>query len=306
MKWIKRGLLLKPEGQYWWFQTHAMLPTIYHLEANKYRIFISGRDKSNRSQIGFFDILVKGDELLVLSISEEPVLQPGERGCFDDNGVTPSCIVKNGGQDFLYYIGWNSGTTTTRMSLVAGLSTGLASEGVFNRYSRAPLLERTNLEPFSILTAPFVMREDGLWHMWYVSCNGWKSQDLPIYNIKYASSNNGIDWDRKGHVAIDFAGEKETALARPWVIKENGQYKMFFSYKDPAIGYRLGLAVSDNAKDWTRKDDEAGIDVSEEGWDSEMIEYSAVFKHDGNFFLLYNGNGYGTTGVGYAVTRSIE
>lgn len=306
MDWKKKGLLLIPEGQYWWLQSHAMLPTIYHLEDNKYRIFISGRDTENRSQIGFFDILVKGEELVVLSISEDPVLSPGERGCFDDNGVTPSCIVKKDHQDFLYYIGWNSGTTTTRMSLIAGLSTGSASKGVFDRYSRAPLLERTNLEPFSILTAPFVINEGGLWHMWYVSCNGWKSKDLPIYNIKYATSKDGVNWDRNGHVAIDFAGEHETALARPWVIKDKDVYKMFFSYKDPAIGYRIGVAESPNGKDWLRKDNKAGIDVSEDGWDSEMIEYSAVFKHEDNYFLLYNGNGYGATGVGYAVTKSIQ
>ena len=305
MNWRKKGLLFKPEGQHWWLQTHAMLPTIYYLKENKYRIFISGRDENNRSQIGYFDIMVQGDELSVVSISKEPVLQPGERGCFDDNGVTPSCIVNNGAQDFLYYIGWNSGTTTTRMSLVAGLSTGSASEGTFKRFSRAPLLERTDLEPFTILTAPFVMKEKNCWHMWYVSCNGWKSKDLPIYNIKYATSADGIVWDRSGHVAVDFAGREETALARPWVIKEDNSYRMFFSYKDPAIGYRIGTAISEDGKNWERKLDEAVIDVSENGWDSEMVEYSAVFEHDDIYFMLYNGNNYGATGIGYAVTKNL-
>jgi hypothetical protein len=44
----------------------------------------------------------------------------------------------------------------------------------------------------------------------------------------------------------------------------------------------------------------AGIDVSAEGWDSEMIEYPFVFKHKGLRYMIYNGNGYGKTGFGLA------
>ena len=40
--------------------------------------------------------------------------------------------------------------------------------------------------------------------MWYVSCEGWRERDLPIYNIKYAHSSDGINWIREGVVAIDF------------------------------------------------------------------------------------------------------
>jgi hypothetical protein len=34
---------------------------------------------------------------------------------------------------------------------------------------------------------------------------------------------------------------------------------------------------------------------------SEMIKYPFVFDHDGERSMLYNGNGYGKTGVGLAV-----
>ena len=39
------------------------------------------------------------------------------------------------------------------------------------------------------------------------------------------------------------------------------------------------------------------------GGDSEMIEYPFVFDHDGQRFMLYNGNGYGRSGFGVAVWR---
>ena len=65
--------------------------------------------------------------------------------------------------------------------------------------------------------------------------------------------------------------------------------------------YKIGYAESLNGKDWVRKDDKAGIDISSEGWDSEMISYPYVFKNDNNLIMLYNGNGFGKTGFGYAV-----
>jgi hypothetical protein len=48
-------------------------------------------------------------------------------------------------------------------------------------------------------------------------------------------------------------------------------------------------------------DGAAGIDVSESGWDCQMICYPFVFDHEGERYMLYNGNDYGRTGIGLAV-----
>jgi len=48
-------------------------------------------------------------------------------------------------------------------------------------------------------------------------------------------------------------------------------------------------------------DNNVGIEVSESGWDSEMIQYPYVFNHKGNKYMFYNGNGYGANGAGLAV-----
>jgi hypothetical protein len=50
-----------------------------------------------------------------------------------------------------------------------------------------------------------------------------------------------------------------------------------------------------------RTDEKAGIDVSTEGWDSEMICYQSIIECNGKLFMFYNGNGFGRTGIGYAV-----
>jgi hypothetical protein len=90
------------------------------------------------------------------------------------------------------------------------------------------------------------------------------------------------------------------------VYKEDGRYKMLYSHRDVwnyrsdrAQSYRLAYAESADGIAWTRG--EAGIDRSESGWDSEMMEYCYVYRYHDQTYLFYNGNGFGKTGIGYAV-----
>ena len=66
-------------------------------------------------------------------------------------------------------------------------------------------------------------------------------------------------------------------------------------------GYRLGYAESKDGINWIRQDDKINLDVSNSGFDSNMICYSAVIKIKNNLIMFYNGNDFGKTGVGYAV-----
>ncbi|MBZ5674970.1 MAG: hypothetical protein LAP61_12065 [Acidobacteriia bacterium] len=63
----------------------------------------------------------------------------------------------------------------------------------------------------------------------------------------------------------------------------------------------MGYAESKDGIAWQRLDELAGLTVSPEGWDSEMVEYPCVFPHQEKLYMLYNGNGYGKTGVGLAI-----
>ena len=296
--WKKKGKLIQSDNDLWWSQSHAMVPTLQKLKGNLFNLFYSSRDSLGRSYIGYSIIEVIGDHINLIKTCKDPVLNIGERGCFDDNGVTPSCII----DDYLYYIGWNSGTTTYRMSLIMGLAVK-NKKNKYSRNSRAPLLKRTDREPFGICTAPFVIKSIKGFEMWYVSGEGWINKDLPKYNIKYAYSSDGINWNNNGQVALELA-KNETALARPCVIHKDDKYEMYFSYKDPALGYRIGYATSLDGVKFKRSNNFSEyLDVSNEGWDSEMVEYSFVFDHQGKRFMLYNGNGYGKSGIGYAVKQ---
>ena len=71
-------------------------------------------------------------------------------------------------------------------------------------------------------------------------------------------------------------------------------------YCSRGAAYRIGYAESADGVKWERLDAQAGITVSESGWDSEMTAYPWVFSHKSTNYMLYNGNGYGRTGIGLA------
>lgn len=299
MKWRKLGLIIQPTGKHDWMVSHAMLPVAQWRHDDTYRIYFSGRDAQNRSLIGYAEIDLN-DPVRVLTFSDKPVLSLGGLGCFDDNGVTPSWIVEHDGRKYLYYIGWNKGSTV-RMHLAAGLAVSADGGESFERVFRVPILDRTHQEPYTLNTAPSVLRENDRWRMWYVSGVEWIHRDLPRYNIKYAESTDGVAWDRRGTICIDFASPREHALARPCVLKDGHIYRMWFSYKGDS--YRIGYAESEDGIRWERRDSEAGISPSPSGWDSEMIEYAYVFEHKGVKYMVYNGNDYGRDGVGLAIAE---
>ena len=138
--------------------------------------------------------------------------------------------------------------------------------------------------------------------MWYVSGTAWSATpDGPkhAYHIRYAEASDALEWRRLGHVSIDYAGRDEYAFARPCVLRDPDVYRMWYAVRGTA--YRIGYAESVDGLTWRRLDDHRGLLPGAEGWDSEMVAYPWVFDAEGSRYMLYNGNGFGRTGVGLAV-----
>jgi hypothetical protein len=297
-RWIKKGLIFAPQGNSDWLFSHAALPVVDRI-GDIYRIYFSTRDKYGRAQVGYFDIGLEAPEK-VLRVSEQPVLGLGPLGAFDDSGVSTSWIVNHRQKKYHYYSGWSLGVTVPFYFYV-GLAISEDGGASYQRISPAPILERNEIDPY-LTASPCVLVEDDRWRMWYVSGTGWEMKDgqpRHYYHIKYSESSDGIHWKREGVVCIDYQSRDEHAFARPCVVKEEGLYKMWYSYRGQS--YRIGYAESLDGIKWTRKDEDVGIDVSASGWDSEMIEYPYLFENEGVRYMFYNGNGYGKTGIGLAV-----
>lgn len=301
MKWEKKGQIFIPNSQYDWVKTHGMLPVVDHIKDDLFRIYFSGRDDSNISRIGFVEIDIKVPSN-ILYLSERPVIDIGKLGSYDDNGISPTCIVNQNGKKYLYIMGWNKGSKV-RAAEVSGLAISHDKGLTFERYSNAPIIDRTNSEPYTILVISCIIIENGIWRMWYDSADYWINENLPRYNIKYAESSDGIHWKRECLVSVDYQYENESRVSRASIIKDKGVYRMWYCYAIGNEGYKMGYAESETGYQFKRLDEKVGIDLSSSGWDSEMICYPNLFTHKGEVYLLYCGNGYGKTGFGLATLR---
>ena len=296
-RWTKKGLLFAPTGDADWLHSHAALPVVDQIDTG-YRVYFSSRDTRGRAQVGYFETGPTFDA--VTRVSERPVIGLGPLGAFDDSGVTTSWIVNHDNKKYHYYSGWSLGVSVPFYFFI-GLAISEDGGETYRRVSPSPILERNEVDPY-LTASPCVLVEDGRWRMWYVSGTGWEMKNerpQHRYHIKYAESQDGIEWKREGFVCIDYKSEDEYAISRPCVLKDGDLYRMWYASRGSS--YRIGYAESVDGLNWTRKDDESGIDVSASGWDSEMVAYPYVLEHEGDYYMLYNGNDYGKTGIGYAV-----
>jgi hypothetical protein len=298
--WRKLGRVYAPDGSRPWMRTHAANPVADPIGGDAYRIYFSSRDDRNRSSISFVDVDM-GDPLHVIREADEPVLSPGDLAMFDDSGVSIGCLVHVGERAFLYYMGWHL-TVTVPWQNALGLAISEAPGCPFRRVSRFPIVELNEIDPYTI-SYPWVLVEDGRFRMWYGSNTHWGPDKRDMRHlIKYAESRDGIRWERTNVVAIDFATPDEYAICKPCVVRDAELLRMWFCSRGDA--YRIRYAESRDGISWTRRP--AGIDVSPDGWDAQMVEYPSVFSHGGRRYMLYSGNEFGRAGFGIAVWEGVS
>ena len=300
MKWKKLGHIYAPDGSKPWAMSHAANPVPVHVISDIYRVYFSTRDIRNRSSISWIEIDINRPQE-VLCVADEPILGPGELAMFDDSGVSIGCILSIGENQYLYYMGWNlSVTVPWKNSLGLAISEG--KDNQFKRISNFPIVDLNDIDPYTI-SYPWVLKERNKYRMWYGSNIKWGAEIKDMRHLlKYAESEDGINWVRNNIITIDFKSPDEYAICKPCVIKDNDIYRMWFCSRGNR--YRICYAESEDGINWERMDDQVGIDVSNSGWDSDMIEYPCVFDHNSNRYMLYSGNAYGKTGFGIAILES--
>ncbi|MEK9774405.1 MAG: hypothetical protein VW298_02205 [Candidatus Woesearchaeota archaeon] len=306
--WEKKGLIFSPNTNNYWSKSHSQVPTVDVLSEKIWRIYYSSRDSENRSHISYFDVEAHNPSN-ILYLKKEPILNLGKLGSFDDSGLMPSSIVSIGNLRYLYYTGWSVRKTIPYHNAI-GIAVSYDNGETYSRLFDGPVLSTNAQEPYFVGTS-FVLKENELWRNWYSVCTGWEEiqgKAEPYYHIKYAESQDGVNWLRNGQVAIDYQKD-EAGIVRATVIKDE-LYKMWFCYRhsynyrtDWSKSYRIGFAYSRDGVCWQRNDNLSGINISDSGWDSEMIAYPDVIFIDNKKYMFYNGNGFGRSGIGYAIWK---
>jgi len=303
MQWTKKGLIFSPSQGPEWMHSHCQLPVADQVEGDIYRIYFASRSPQQISQIGYIEIDIHSPDK-ILNISEQPILQPGPIGHFDQFGVYPSSVINYQGKKYLYYIGWIRGYTSPLFYAAIGLAISEDNGLTFQKYSNVPIMERSIYDP-CLVTAPYVFIENEKFHMFYVSGIKWLEEPeiglRSFYHLKYAKSDDGIHWKRSGKVIVDLSSDIERDISRASIIKENDHYKMWFAFNTTQTPYRLGYAESIDGLNWDRQDHKASISTSKQGFDSHMVCYPFVIKHHQQKFMFYNGNSFGKEGIGLAI-----
>ena len=302
MNWNKLGVVWKTDGKPVWSKSHAMGPTPFRRDANTIRVFLTTLDDKGRGRPIYVDVSAE-DPTCVLKVSDSPLMDLGIPGTFDDNGLMALSVVETRpGQLLMYYAGFEL-CTHIRYRIFSGLaisSMGVSalSDTLRHLYSIAPMLN-------FFRGGPFAMLDGGIFKLWYVAGSEWTSlngKPMPVYDLRYLESGDGICWADCGKPSMAITGEDEHGFGRPWVIKRGvNDYQLFYSIRRRSLGaYRLGYAESVDGIHWVRKDDEMGLDVSASGFDSEAIMYSAVINVEDRTYCFYNGNNFGEEGFAVA------
>lgn len=301
MKWHKHGVIWLPDGQQPWARTHGMGPTPLQLNDDVIRLYVTCLDDQGRGRPTFVDVSAH-DPRRVLRQADGPLLDIGEPGSFDDNGLMATSVI-HAAPDVIhmYYAGFEI-LHNIRYRILTGLAVSRDGGETFTRHSVTPILERSATERH-FRCGPYVLKDGAVFRLWYIAGSHWEEvngKPSPIYDLRYQESTDGIRWQDTGVESMRLTDADEHGFGRPWVVKcpDTSLHRMFYSIRRRSLAaYRLGYAESPDGITWTRKDQDMGLDVSPGGPDSDAIMYSTVLSAHGKTYCFYNGNGFGATGI---------
>ncbi len=299
--WKKLGLIYNPydeKNRHEKLITHSSNPVALKLEGSIYRIFYSGRDSQNRSSVGGFDYDIR--KLKIVQDYKKPFLIHGSQNSFFADGISIGCYYENKNSKYILFMGWQNPKKSHWRGDIGRIKVDQNFKLEID--SNLPLLATDNNFDKISLSYPWVSIHNKVFHMFYGSTLNWKEKNNEmVHVINRAESFDGNKWIRKG-LEIPYKINEYQAFSRPsHSFLEDNSERIWFSYRSgQGEKYRIGYAEKNHEK-WNVNNKMAGINISASGWDSEMIEYPFVFNHEGINYMLYNGNGFGKTGIGLAI-----
>src|SRR5262249_21097818 len=141
MRWQKMGLIYVPDGRLDWARKYAFPPTPVMRADGSLRIYLSFCDANTVGRVGYVDV-DPDQPKRVLKVSQQPVLDVGRPGAFDENGVLPTSVLEIDGRLLMYYVGYQLGQKV-RYFQFQGLAASDDGGETFARVRRTPVIDRT-------------------------------------------------------------------------------------------------------------------------------------------------------------------
>jgi hypothetical protein len=100
-------------------------------------------------------------------------------------------------------MGWNNGGDTS-YRIANGIAVSDDGGITFDRLSEGPIMDRNPVDPLGV-SSQRVIFDEGIFKSWYLSFTKWElvcGRTEPFYTIKYAESEDCINWKRGDNICI--------------------------------------------------------------------------------------------------------
>ncbi|WP_298732514.1 glycoside hydrolase family protein [uncultured Chitinophaga sp.] len=185
--------ILSPRGPGYWDATTCHNPHIQHLN-NRYYLFYMGNSngRTNTKRIG---LAVADSPYGPWSRSDQPILEAGPAGAWDDHCTTnPSLVHHPNGEYWLYYKSWNTAeyeqaNGAIRGNRKYGLAVAQKPEGPYHKYPQNPLIDFSKLGNNKQLEDAFAWYGNGRFNM--------LARDMGVYDQQsglYMEAKDGLQW----------------------------------------------------------------------------------------------------------------
>ena len=215
-----------------------------------------------------------------------PVIPSGPSGSWYRGVITP-CVLYNA--DSLRYEMWFAGSPTTTGLRPHRIGFAYSSDGISWQVRTSAVLEPRsgNWDNYTV-NAPYVIRENNQYKMWYTA----EGPNYTTFKIGYATSPDGINWTRLDNPIMD-AGTAEweaQGVGICSVLPVTGGYKMWYSgLAGSTDTISIGYAVSTDGINWQR--DTVHNPVLRPGtagqWDDFNIFAPRVIILDNVYYMYY-------------------
>ena len=347
--WIKRGVILSPGFAGPQSSKLVSSPSVIRLSNGRLRMYFWAADGVPPWHGTHVILAAEADPanpFVWHLVSDQPMLGPDPSGNVRNRGVGfPFVLPRKDGPWLMYYGTWGTWAQTEALSNRTGLA---ASDdgGLTWRVVRETVLPLGAPGSYDAgLTGSVdVLRESaGRYLMWYTAGERYVrfgARNRGIVHVGAAQSSDGINWTKAPRPAIAARLESvdpyEAVVSKPYVLKINGVYHMWFcvyamapgakpSAAGPEYrgeqdqdrskweritqaerGYHIEYARSVDGVNWQRQADQPVMSLTPGGFDSRNQSYPAVIDMGSQLWMFYVGDEFGSTGIGLATLDKSE
>ena len=274
--------------------SHVSNPIVLDINVHIWRVFVSVRNEFNQSSVVYFDIA----KATYKKISKARVLINIENyaNTFFADGIGLGDYFCVNNKTTFGFMAWKQHKTKHWTGEIGtfNLNNQLDKIVAVNALPQLKIGVDANIS----LSYPGYLYENGLLHIWYGSTLTWDAGNSDMHHvIKH------LTIDSQGHrtyhgqcIPSSLTGFQ--AFSRPIVRPFGNRYVMVLSSRKAKLNYTIKFFQSNDLANWQCV--ESQIEPRQAEQDDEMICYPYLMTEGGNFYLWYNGNSYGKTGLGVA------